>query len=43
VRVIIVGAGFTGTKIIAAYAGTGKSHFASLYPELTIDLVCMPY
>ena len=29
--------------IIAAYAGTGKSHFASLYPELTIDLVCMPY
>ena len=29
--------------IIAAYAGTGKTHFASLYPELTIDLVCMPY
>ena len=30
-------------KIIAAYAGTGKTHFASLYPELAIDLVCMPY
>ncbi|GBU27315.1 hypothetical protein R84B8_00845 [Treponema sp. R8-4-B8] len=30
-------------KIIAAYAGTGKTHFASLYPELTIDLVSMPY
>jgi len=29
--------------IIAAHAGTGKTHFASLYPELTIDLVCMPY
>jgi len=30
-------------KIIAAYAGTGKTHFASLYPESTIDLVSMPY
>ena len=30
-------------NIIAAYAGTGKSHFASLYPELVIDLVSMPY
>jgi hypothetical protein len=29
--------------IIAAHAGTGKTHFASLYPELTIDLVSMPY
>ena len=30
-------------KIIAAYAGTGKTHVASLYPELTLDLVSMPY
>jgi len=30
-------------NIIAAYAGTGKTYFASLYPELTIDLVSMPY
>jgi len=30
-------------KIIAAYAGTGKTHLASLYPKLTIDLVSMPY
>jgi hypothetical protein len=29
--------------IIAAYTGTGKTYFSSLYPELTIDLVCMPY
>jgi hypothetical protein len=29
--------------IIAAYAGTGKTHFASLYPNVAIDLVCMPY
>jgi len=29
--------------IIAAYAGTGKTHFASLYPEAIIDLVAMPY
>jgi len=29
--------------LIAAYAGTGKTHFASLYPELIIDLVSMPY
>jgi hypothetical protein len=29
--------------IIAAYAGTGKTHFASLYPQAAIDLVCMPY
>jgi len=30
-------------KITAAYAGAGKTHFASLYPKLTIDLVSMPY
>jgi hypothetical protein len=30
-------------KIIAAYAGTGKTHFASLYPDILIDLVSMPY
>ena len=29
--------------IIAAYAGAGKTHFASLYPEVVIDLLCMPY
>jgi hypothetical protein len=29
--------------IIAAYAGTGKTHFASLYPNSAIYLVCMPY
>ena len=29
--------------IIAAYAGTGKTHFASLYPQKVIDFVCMPY
>jgi len=29
--------------IIAAYAGTGKTHFALLYPELVTDLVSMPY
>ena len=29
--------------IIAAYAGTGKTYFASLYPQKVIDLVCMPY
>ena len=30
-------------NIIAAYAGTGKTYFASLYPQFVIDLVCMPY
>jgi len=29
--------------IIAAYAGTGKTTLAALYPEKVIDLVCMPY
>ena len=29
--------------IIAAYAGTGKTHLASLYPQKVIDFVCMPY
>jgi hypothetical protein len=29
--------------LIAAYAGTGKTYFASLYPTAVIDLVCMPY
>jgi 3-oxoacid CoA-transferase subunit A len=29
--------------IIAAYAGTGKTTMAKLYPETVIDFVCMPY
>ena len=29
--------------IIAAYAGTGKTTFAKLYPEAIIDFVSMPY
>ena len=29
--------------IVAAFAGTGKSYFASLHPDCAIDLVCMPY
>ena len=29
--------------IIAAYAGTGKTTLASLYPQKVIDFVCMPY
>ena len=30
-------------KIIAAYAGTGKTTLAEMYPELISDFVCMPY
>jgi hypothetical protein len=29
--------------IIAAYAGTGKTTYATLNPETAIDLVCMPH
>jgi len=29
--------------IIAAYAGTGKTTAAKLYPERVVDFVCMPY
>jgi len=29
--------------IIAAYAGTGKTTAASLYPQTVTDFVCMPY
>jgi hypothetical protein len=29
--------------IIAAYAGTRKTYFASLYPNIAIDMICMPY
>ena len=29
--------------IIAAYAGTGKTTFAKLYPEKVVDFICMPY
>ena len=29
--------------IIAAFAGTGKTYFASLYPQKVIDFICMPY
>ena len=29
--------------IIAAYAGTGKTTAANLYPEKAVDFVCMPY
>ena len=29
--------------IIAAYAGTGKTTAAKLYPEKVVDFVCMPY
>jgi hypothetical protein len=31
------------TKVIAAYAGTGKTTAAKLYPDAVIDFVCMPY
>ena len=31
------------STIIAAYAGTGKTYFSSLYPQNVIDFVCMPY
>jgi len=29
--------------IIAAFAGTGKTTLAALYPQAVIDFVCMPY
>ena len=29
--------------IVAAHAGTGKTHFAKKYPHKVIDFVCMPY
>jgi len=29
--------------IIAAFAGTGKTTMAKLYPQTAIDFVCMPY
>ena len=29
--------------VIACYAGVGKSTFASMYPEETLDLFSMPY
>ena len=29
--------------IIAAFAGTGKTTLASLYPQTIIDFICMPY
>lgn len=29
--------------IIAAYAGTGKTTLARLYPQVAVDFVCMPY
>ena len=29
--------------IIAAFAGTGKTTLAKLYPQVVIDFVCMPY
>ncbi len=29
--------------IVAAHAGTGKTHFAKKHPEKVIDFVCMPY
>jgi hypothetical protein len=30
-------------QVIAAYAGTGKTTLAALFPLLTEDFVCMPY
>jgi hypothetical protein len=30
-------------RIIAAYAGTGKTTLAALYPDKVVDFVCMPY
>ena len=32
-----------GIRIIAAYAGTGKTTLAAKYPDTMIDFVCMPY
>ena len=29
--------------IIAAFAGTGKTTLAAMYPEKVIDFICMPY
>ena len=29
--------------IIAAFAGTGKTKLAAMYPDLVVDFVCMPY
>ena len=29
--------------IVAAYAGTGKTTTAALYPQTVVDFVCMPY
>lgn len=29
--------------IVAAHAGTGKTHFAEMYPDKVIDFICMPY
>jgi len=29
--------------IIAAFAGTGKTTLAALYPQTVVDFVCMPY
>ena len=29
--------------IIAAYAGTGKTTLAAMYPDSVVDFVCMPY
>ena len=33
----------TKNPIIAAYAGSGKTTFANMYPNLVTDFVCMPY
>ena len=30
-------------KVIAAFAGTGKTTLAAMYPESFVDFVCMPY
>ena len=32
-----------GIRIIAAYAGMGKTTLAAKYPDTMIDFVCMPY
>ena len=29
--------------IVAAHAGTGKTHLAAMYPDKVIDFTCMPY
>ena len=33
----------SGNKIIAAFAGTGKTTLAMKYPDLLVDFVAMPY